>query len=221
MRPLLLLALLLAAPLAAAQATLESLEEPHAGIDKVWPIVVTEEQAGKQRPVVFRNAPTTPFTLVVYDATGTEVYERRGTRGVQTLPALDAGEYRFFVRGPGAFQVTMRAFERDGLEDFDGALGGTADAFVLAPSRDYNVTFTGSVRVEWWDMTSTPEDLTPPAERAARKGGAYVITVRGDDATPYAIALEATSAPAGDDTPGLGVGALLGILALLALRRRE
>lgn len=217
---LVVLALVLLTPFATAAETLASFEEPHAGTDKVWDVTVLHEEENEPRALVFRNRPGAGFGLVVYDSTGAEVFVRNGSRGIQTLPGLAAGEYRFFVRGEGEFQVTEKAWERTVHDNVSTTLQGT-DAYILSPTKAYEVAFTGPVQVEWWDMTATPEALTPPDARQAQVGGAYVMTVRGAEGAAYAISLRETEPVAKAQTPSPALGALLVTLAALAVLRRR
>lgn len=174
-------------PGASAQATLAGFEEPHRGSDRVWEFRVTPEEAGADRAIVYRNAPRSPFGLIVYDENGDEVFAKNGTRGVQTLPALDAATYRFFVRGTGEFQVTEKTL-RGSLEprERNATLEGI-DAYVLAPAETFNVTIEGNVNVEWWDLTGSAFDLAAPFTRTADPGGLYVLTFHGDAGAPYSM----------------------------------
>lgn len=215
------LALPLVAPLAAAAETLTDLEAVHAGTDQLWDVVVLQEESTKHRALVYRNAPTRSFGLVVYDAEGREVFAKNGTRGIQTLPPLEPGAYRFYVRGTGSFQVTGKAFERDNLTGVDTTLQGAADAYVLAPTKHYDVTFTGDVDVEWWDMTVASETFRAPDNRTAKVGGAYVITVTGAADAPYTVTLTPTQAPTQSETPAPGLALLLLLALGVALARRR
>lgn len=216
-----LLALVLLAPIASAQETLDSLEEPHGGTDKVWDIVVEPDEAGEARAIVFRNPLGRVFTLVIYDANGTEVFIKNGTRGIQTLPPLSPGPHRFFVRGEGEFQVTDKAFELIlKVDAVNTTLEGT-DAYVLAPSRPYDVSVTGDVRLEWWPLTESKQEVALPFARSVDKGNAYVMTIRGAEGAAYSITLTPGQAPAPtNEAPGLGAAALVALLALVALTRR-
>ena len=61
LRPGLALVLLLATPLASAQQeTLEDLEVPHEGTDRVWSVTVAG--ADELRAIVLRGNPGRPFT---------------------------------------------------------------------------------------------------------------------------------------------------------------
>ena len=212
LRALLPLLLLLVVPLAAAQETLASLEEPRRGTDEVFPVTVTAEEAGRPHLIVFRNSPSSVFGVTVYDAQGKTVYAQNGTRGVQTLPNLTAGEYRFFLSRTGEFQVTDKAWEVYLQGDQQTTLRGT-DAYVLAPQRPYNVSIEGNVTVEWWDLLGpSPETVGEGATREAKARGAYVLTVRGAEGTPYAIRL----AP-GVEAPGPTPTAEAPLPALVAL----
>lgn len=217
----LVLALILAAPLASGKDTLSSLEEPRKGADQVWDVTITAEEAARTNLVVFRNAPSAVFGLIVYDANGTEVYVKNGTRGLQTLPKLAAGDYRFFVRGSGEFQVTEKGLERLLTGNVSTTLAGT-DAYVLAPSRHYRIDFAGDVDVEFWNMVEAKEQLEAPFSRNATQGGAYVFTVRGAEGTPYSLTLTPIAAPPEEkETPGVGiVGFALALAFALVLRRR-
>lgn len=221
LRAALLLALVLAAPLASAQATLASLEEPHKGLDQVWPVTVTQEESARTNLAIFRNAPTSRFGLIIYDSTGAEVYVQNGTRGIQTLPSLAPGDYRFFVRGQGEFQVTEKGLEKLIPGNVSTNLRG-ADAYVLSPSRAYRLEVAGNVSAEFWNLIAEKEQLQAPFARDVTKGGAYVITVRGAEDTPYTLTLVPTEAPpTGNEAPGLGVAALaLALGVAIALRRR-
>lgn len=216
---LVVLALVLLTPLAAAAETLASLEEPHEGTDRVWDVTILQEEADKPHALVFRNAPGSGFGLVVYDATGAEVFVRNGSRGIQTLPAFPAGEYRFFVRGHGEFQVTDKAWEKLLQGNVSAQLRGT-DAYIMSPSRPYEMAFEGPVQVEWWDMTGAPETLAPPANRTVKLGGAYVITVRGDEGASYSITLREPVTQV-VETPAPALAATLVALGALAVLRRR
>lgn len=217
---LVVLALVLFTPLAAAAETLASLEEPHEGTDKVWDVTILHEEADTPRALIFRNAPGSGFGLTIYDTTGAEVFVRNGSRGIQTLPALPAGEYRFFVRGHGEFQVTDKAWEKLLQGNVSTQLRGT-DAYIMSPTRPYEMAFEGPVQVEWWDMTGAPEPLTPPATRSVKLGGAYVITVRGDEGASYAITLTEAEPEVVETPAPAAAAALIALAALAAFRRRK
>jgi MYXO-CTERM domain-containing protein len=217
-----LLALVLLAPVASAQETLDSLEEPHAGTDRTWEIVVEPDEAGEARALVFRNPVGKTFTLVIYDANGTEIFIRNGTRGIQTLPGLSAGPHRFFVRGEGEFQVTNKAFERIlKVDAVNATLEGT-DAYILAPSKPYDVRVEGDVRLEWWPLAGEADEPPLPLTRAAATGNGYVFTLRGDEGAAYSISLTPGEAPATatNEAPGPGALALAALVAIVALTRR-
>lgn len=215
---LLLLALVALAPAAAAQAeTLASFEEPHRGVDAVWDFTVLQEEAGEQRALIFRNPVGAGMGIVIFDSTGKEIFTKNGSRGIQTLPNLTPGNYRFFVRGSGEFQVTEKAFERTIEGNVSTTLRG-ADAYVLTPTRHYQVQLDGDVEAEFWDMTARAETLTPPAARDVKPGKAYILTVRGDEGAQYGIRLTPTDAPAEENgTPGLAP--LLAVLAVALVAR--
>lgn len=218
----LILMVVLLLPVAAAQETLADLEEPHRGTDKVWEVTVTPEEADKARALIYRNGPRSVFGLIVYDASGAEIFSKNGTRGVQTLPALPQGAYRFFVRGSGAFQVTDKIVGRTVEAPLDDVgLAGT-DAYVLSPRVAENVTIDGSVHVEWWDLTDNAVDLAAPFTRHADPGGVYILTIRGDEGALYSLTLVEAEAP---PTPPSGTPApwwlaLLGLLGVAVARRR-
>ena len=216
-----MLALVILLPTAAAAETLVGLEAPHSGTEKIWDVTVLASEARKPYALIYRNLPSQPFGIVVYDAEGAEVFAKNGTRGIQTLPPLEPGPYRFFVRGTGAFQVTDRAFERNNLSNVTTTLGGTADAYVHSPTKHYDVAFTGDVDVEWWDLTGAPETFRAPASRTASVGKAYVTTVSGAEGAAYTITLTPIGAPAvASETPFVGVGLLVAVVIALSMARR-
>lgn len=231
--PRLLLALLLlplAAPLAAA-TTLSDFEEPQRGEDLVVPFTVTSEEANKPRAIIGRVQPGATFTVSVYAPNGSAVYDRRFTSGIQTFPGLPEGDYRLAIRaGLGEVQVTEKFLDRAnatsaGLTDVSRTLDGT-DAWVLSPSRNWRVEVEGEgLKVEVWNLRvpGLPV-LDAPANFTAELGHVYVMTLRGEEATPYRIRLvpiEAPPAPT-NDTPAPAVPAALAALVGLALvlRRR-
>lgn len=229
-RALVLLALLPLAPLASAQGTLTlaQLEEPRKGVDATWSVVVTEEDRAIPRAVVYRNVPGNPFGLVVLDGAGNTLFERNGSRGIQTLPILQPGTYTFLVRfREGEFQVIEPAFGRTLNESVNASISDGTDAYVIAASRHYEFEVTGAVSVEWFDLQAAgPEALSTPVTRVAGAGKAYVLTLRGAEGAPYGIALRETDvAPTTptmtEETPGLPMLALLGVVALLAVVRRR
>lgn len=223
--------LVLALPVASAQATLASLEEPHrAGpedvLGKIWNITVLPEES-EQRALIFRNSPTSGFRVEVYDSAGAVVYNKTLGRGVQTLPALEPGEYRFRAQSLGApelsFQVTEKVFERTVHGNVSTQLNGT-DAYILSSQRSFNVTFTGDVEVEWMSLGAPTADTLPPGEaREAIARGAYVFTIRGAEGTPYGITLDEIETPAREappsETPLAAWGALAGLAAAAAMAR--
>lgn len=221
--PALVLLLSLALPYASARETLADLEEPHTGDDKLWDVTVLPEEAGKPRALVFRNPVRNPFGFVIYNGTGSEEsFVKNGSRGVQTLPALAAGDYRFFVRGAGSFQVTDRTLARGtGDPNVSTTLSGTTDAYVLAVGKAYTVRFEGDVTVEWFDMTKSPDTFEAPAERESAPGGAYVVTVRGAEGAAYAIKMEEHPVEATKESPAPTLVLLLGAVGVLALLRRR
>ncbi|HUR69086.1 MAG TPA: hypothetical protein VM370_07550 [Candidatus Thermoplasmatota archaeon] len=215
--------LILLAPVAAAQQaeTLASWEEPHKGTDKVWDLIVTQEEAGAQRALIYLNPPSIRFSFVIYDVNGTEIFVKNGTLGIQTLPALKPGPYKFFIRGSGEIQITEKAFERVLKENNVSARLRGTDAYVLAPSQFYDVGFTGDVRVDWLAVSGPHEELTPPFTKAAAIGDAYIFTIRGEEATPYTVTLTPTAAPTKAESSGAGLAALLvaGLAAAVLTRR--
>lgn len=236
-----LLLLVLLAPSGSAQLTLslDDLEEPQKlPADGNIRVIVTEEQANEARAILFRNPIRSGFGLAVIDPAGRTVYEDNGSRGVQTLPPLPAGTYTFLVRfREGEFQVVRPAFGVNLNESTNGSIVGRADAYVVAVRSGFNFTVSGEVEAEWFDIRMTDaEHPTLPFTRTAVPGGAYVLTIRGAEGTPYDIRVEPTTyvPPATtpdhsgheDDgflgLPGPGPVALLVTLALaaFALRRR-
>lgn len=214
-----LVILFLLLPTAVAVESLADFEEPHQGTDKVWDLVVTQDEANARRALVYRNTVGHPFGFIIYDASGAEIFIKNGSRGVQTFPALEAGEYKLFVRGSGEFQVTEKAFERTLTENnISTTLRGT-DAYVLSAGRYWQVDFTGDVRIEWWSLTGVPEIVVPPTNRTAEVGQAYVMTVRGDPGAPYTITLNPVDAPV-KESPGVGLAVfLVALSALVGLGR--
>lgn len=227
--PLLLLVLL--AP-AASAATLADFEEPHEGLDKVYPFDLTAEDAEKPHAVVFRSTPGKPFGLQIVDAKGTEMWIKNGSRGIQTFPTLEPGPYRFVLRGQGSFQVTDKMLDRRDhpiiphVLNVSPTLEGPADAYVLAPSSNWTLDVGGNVTVEYWDLAGAAETVQAPFNRTARWGSAYVLTVRGEPGTPYTIGFTPTTLPErARDAPGpalpLAIAAVgLALLAGRRLRRR-
>lgn len=214
-----ILLLVLLSPTALAAESLSDLEEPHKGTDKVWDVTVTNAEANARRVLIYRNEVGHGFGLIIYDSTGAEIFVKNGTRGLQTLPELAAGEYKFFVRGAGEFQVTDKAFERIIKENnVSTTLRGT-DAYVLSPSRYWKVDFTGDVTVEWWALTEKAESLTSPVNRTAQAGQGYVMTLRGAEGTPYTISMTPTDAPV-TESPSIGLVALLAGVVGVALAAR-
>jgi len=221
-----LLALVLLAPLADAQSTLASLEEPHLATDadvagRIWAITVLPEEAGEERTLVFRNPVRSPFRLDVYDERGEVVFNQSGTRGIQRLPALAAGDYRFRVDRAADFQVTEKVFSRVAPENVTAQLAGT-DAYVLIPNGDHRVRVEGAVEVEWWEMTGASETLAAPFSRDAPHARPHVLTIRGEEGAAYSIGVEQITLPPeveAEETP-LAVWAPLAALAAVALARR-
>lgn len=230
-----LLALL--APAASAQRTLslDDLEEPQKlPADGNLRVIVTEEQANDPRAIIFRNPIRSGFGLAVIDPAGRTVYEDNGSRGVQTLPGLPAGTYTFLVRfREGEFQVVGPAFGVNRNESANGSIVGRADAYVVAVRSGYNFTVSGDVEAEWFDIRMTePEHPSIPFTRTGVPGGAYVLTIRGAEATPYSIDVEPTtyvpptatpdhSAHEENGLPGPGIVLLLLVAVLVALARRR
>lgn len=224
MRPLALLALALlalAAPIASAGSPLGDLDEPHSGTNVTWDVTVRPEEAGRPYTIIFRNAITETFRMVVYDPAGLVQYTKDASRGAEAMPDLVEGTHRFQIIGNGSFQVTPYVLDRGNLTDFDGTLTGRTDAFVLPGTRAYNVSITGDVDVEWWPLLSDPQQIETPATLTTEARGAYVITVRGEPGTPYAIDVERIlTAATPQETPALQLAPLLAVVALLVLRRR-
>lgn len=204
--------------------TLASLEEPHEGSDRVWDITVTEDEADEDRILIYRNQVGKRFNVSITNAEGKEIFTKRGDRGVQTLPGLPAGQYKFFVRGTGAFQVTDKGFGKTIPEgNVSANLSGT-DAYVLTSQKYYNVSFTGNVSVEWLSLVSSPDGFEAPGMRLAQAGLPYIITLRGNEDAPYTISFDLAPAPptVEKDTPAPGM-ALVVFAALggaFLLRRR-
>lgn len=240
LRPLaVLLILLTLAPLAgtaSAQETLslDDLEEPQKGVpDTVWRLLVTEEQANETRAVVFRNSLRQSFNLSIVASNGTTVFEDQGARGVRTLPGLPAGTYTMLIRfREGEFQVIGPAFGVNLNASTNGTIRGKADAYVVAVKSGFNLTVSGNVQAEWFDIRLTePEHPSMPFTRTALPGSAYVLTLRGAEGTPYSIDLApttyvpptATPDHSGHDEGIPGPGLLLVLLAALGavvVRRR-
>jgi hypothetical protein len=238
--PLLLLCLLLV-PHGAAQSsvrTLADLEEPILGEDLVVDFTVTPEEAGTPGIAIFLNPPGKPFGLVVYRQDGTEAYVKNGTRGAQPFPALDAGPHKLYLRGAGAVQITRTHLDRLGggpeVTEVNGTLRGT-DAYLLAPTRGWTLHVEGDVRVELRDLGGATRQLATPVSENVSRGGVYVLSVRGDEGTPYRAWLEpigpepaATNQTGGSEDehahqtplPGAPLLALALVGAALALRRR-
>lgn len=222
--------------------TLSDLEEPLVGEDLVVDFVVTSGEAGQPGIVVFLNPPGKPFGLVVYRQDGTEAYVKNGTRGIQPFPALDAGPHKLHLRGGGAVQITRGYLDRLGanpqVREANGTIRGT-DAYVLAPTRGWVLHVEGDVRAELRDLGGTTRTLPAPVAEGVTRGGAYVLSLRAPDGTPYRVWLEPTGPePATLETGGgdgadheaghadaPGPGPLLLALALagaaLVLRRRR
>lgn len=230
--PLFLLALVLLAPLASAE-TLANFEEPRKGVDALYPFTISNDEANEPRAVIFRNAPTRGFGLILYDDKGEEVWIKNGTRGVQTFPGFPAGNYRFFIRGDGWFQVADKFLDRKDHPTIPHVLNTTAtlegtDAYVIAPSRNWTIDISGNVSVEYWDMTGISENLTAPFNRTARLGSVYVLTVRGEEGAPYSIGFTPVDLPPPEprrnDSPApalpLALGAVAAAFALVRFRRR-
>lgn len=230
-RPLaLFLLLVLASAPSAAARTLSDFEEPYRGSDVSGGVVaftVTEEEADTQRALIYRNDPRSAFNLSIVDEAGEVVYSKRGTRGVQTLPGLAAGDYRFTIGGEGEFQVTEKAVRELGTHE--ATLGGGADAYIVALPVWANVTVRGDVVAEAWNLQAfEPVTLAPNGTVLAPGGGAVVLTLRGESGAPYSIDVEEAAAP--PSTRGAGseetpAPALLSVLlagagAALARARR-
>jgi len=231
----LILATLLFVPSVHAQ-TLDSFQAVHEGTDKVFPFVVTPDQADESRVIVFRNGLSEPFGLLVYDKNGTTIYERNGTRGLQTLPALAAGQYRFFVRGTGTFQVTPHVLDRETdtmmlVRDVDATLNQTT-AWVLFPTRDWNVSIMGDLHIENFRLANTTVTFDAPVVIPAVESRPIVLTLTGEAGAAYSIRFEeadfpdpdAPATPSDDGLLGLpfpGVVAGLASLALVAALRRR
>lgn len=220
-----LVALILAAPQVAAQDTLDAFEEPHVGVDKVWTFTVLPEEANKPRPLVYRNGARSAFNLTLYDAQGGIAFAQNGARGLQTLPGLDAGDYRFFLRGSGEFQVTGKYYaNRQPEPRVEGALHGS-DAYALIFPNWTMVAIEGNVRASWWDLTAGESVIPAGGNVTATASVPYVLTLRGDEGAPYTVMFTPVDAPPQAEeeaeAPGLGlVGALVAIAAALLLARR-
>lgn len=213
-------------PTAAAVDTLATFEAPHGGSDKLFPFVMLREEAGHQHGLIYRNSAVVKFTLDVVAANGTVVFHKNGTRGIQTLPDLEPGDYTFHVHGdnPGSFQVTDRVldvFRNNTTTDVTTRLSGEADAYILTASRNWYVKLSGSVDVEWFDLTTpAARKLIIPANETADVSKAYILTVTGHDGAPYEIHLYPREVSKG--APGLAPIAFLGALLLAtAFRRRR
>lgn len=237
--PLLALVLLLPPVQAQGDLTLADLQEPQVGNDLVVEVRVTAEEAGNATAVVFLNPPTRSFTLVVYDEGGREVYSQRGGRGIQTLPALEEGRHKFFVRGDGAFQVAMRHLDRAGggerVTEAEGTLEGTL-AFALLATRAWALHVEGAVQAELRDLSGATRNLTLPANASIPERTAHVLTLRGAPGAPYRVWLvpvgpepAPTTTPAtptgatASETPGPGFSLLLGatLAGVVLMRRRR
>lgn len=223
--PLLLVPLLLL-PVAQA-ATLSDLEEPVRGSDRIVPFTLTEHEAGLAHLIVFLNPASKPFGLVLYDHQGASVYEQNGTLGVQGMPRLEPGDYRFLIRGDGAFQVVNRTLDRPAGANtsVQETLTGEVDAYLFVPQSGWSVDLTGDVEVEVRDLTKPAVKHTPPANFTAQPPFPLVLTVRGAPGAAYGITMtpRALEEDAGEsETPGAGAAlALLATGAALAVRRRR
>lgn len=217
--------------------TLAGFEEPQVGADLVLDFTVTPEEAGEPRFAVFLNPPTRSFGFTVYRADGAVAYERTGTRGVQPFPALEEGRYKAFVRGEGAIQLTDKHLDRMSagaprVTDVNGTLRG-ADAYVFVPTRDWRLRVEGDVRVEWRDLAGATRQPAVPVDLPVARGAPHVLTLRGDESTPYRVWLEPVGEepaeagpgrvePTREETPGMGALVLLPACcaAALLVRRR-
>lgn len=217
-----ILLLLLLAPLAGA-ATLADFEKPYRGAPEsggVIPFTVTEEEAGEMRILIYRNSPTRVFNLSVVGESGKTVFEKAGTRGVQTLPALEAGNYRFAItRAPGEFQLTTRDLSK--LLPVEETLRGPADAFVFVAENRLNLTFEGNVTIEAFNLQKTPETHPANTTLTIEKREVFVFTLTGEEGTPYSITKEdlPDAPPPANETPAPGLAALA-LAAFVAMRAR-
>lgn len=218
--------LLLLVPTVSAIDTLASLEEPHAGVDKSWDILVAPEETSTARAVIFRNSIGADFNLSVYDAQGEIVYGQTGGRGVQNLPPLAATKHTFFIRGRGEFQVTEKfVARRDPDPRVEATLEGT-DAYLYIVPNWTMLQLEGNVRGAWWELTGDETDIAPGENRTLEPGAGYVLTVRGDEGASYVILASRTEAPPltptpSAEAPGLPLAALIAGLALAALASRR
>lgn len=223
---------------AASARTLLDFEEPVVAQSEVLDFTVTPEEAGQPAVVVFLGDPARAFGLSLYRPDGTIAYERNASRGIQALPALQEGVHKFFVRGEGAFQVTNRSLDRLGgrpaVTDANETLQGGADAWVLVPTRAWNLRVEGNVTAELRDLGGATRQLAPAASTSVSQGAAYVLTLRGANGTAYRAWLEPVGAdpgptgggrvdgpPSETPAPGLLVLALAFVGAAHALRRRR
>lgn len=240
--PLVVLALLLSAPLAAGK-TLLDFEEPHGGDNAVIDFGVTRAESGRPRFVVFLNPPSEGFGLIVYRADGSEAYVRNGTRGVQAFPPLEEGTYKFYVRGNGVFLLTDRHLDRPAggnatVNDVNATLDGKADTYVMVPTRNWTLHLKGEgFQGQLINLRGGGADLRDGGNAPVSHLAPYVLILRGDAGAPYRLWLEpreggnATVDPtptptpsptAKEATPGPGALFVAGAVALvaLALRRR-
>lgn len=222
-----LFAVLLLAP-AASAATLADHEEPHEGLDKVFLFTLTPDEAAKPHAAIFRGTPGKPFGLQIVDAQGKELWIKNGSRGIQTFPTLEPGDYRFVLRGQGAFQVTDKLLDRKDhpvipyVLNVSPVLGGGTDAYVISPTRNWTLDVGGDVTVEYWDMTGAPETVEAPFNRTARWGSAYVVTVRGEPGTPYSLGFTPTTLPEPTrDSPAPALPLAFAALGLVAVALRR
>lgn len=232
------LALLTALPSALAVDTLASFQEPRTGTDQVFDFLVQGDEARNASAVLFLNPTKSSFEILVYAENGTVMFDHRGGRGIQTLPPLEPGRYRFFLRGAGTFAATSRHLaalnNRTPLvTDVERKLAEPAEGYVFVPLQPYEVHVDGNVTVDWMDMTkpdvaSGTEHLATPVNRTVPIGKPAYLLVRGAVGTPYTVHLNETtlpdaptpSSPAKTPLPGAPLAALGLTLAAWACRRR-
>lgn len=226
LRSLVALALLLLAPVASAADTLTTFQEPREGIDQVFPFTLLPEEAERPHALIYRNAIRSPFNLTILDEAGVEVFGKAGGRGAINFPELAPGEYRFFVRGSGEFQVTDQFYIGTAPpESLSENLTGT-DAYVFALPDWYNLTLEGNVSAELFEVAGGKGTLSTPLRFTIAPRSPVVLTLRGEEGAAYTFSTVAIEAPPPpptptDETPGPALGALLAAVVAVALVARR
>lgn len=227
---LLLVLVLLLAPLAAAAPPLASLQEPvhsEPPAGAVAAFTPTSDEVARQHYVVIQTGVNYLVRLKLVDEGGRTVWEEpSATNGIRPFPSnLSAGTtYKLVIAGPADVQVTSRALRTVAdtqPTNVSDTLDGT-HAWLFQSSKGWKVRVEGA-DAEWRKLAGNSVFGNGTATFDAVPGQPYVLTLRGEPGSTYAIDMEehefASQTPATKESPGAPLAIALAMVALAALVR--